>query len=43
MNKIIEEYKEKEKKLNKIRVTFNNIECFRNLFNNLNKKPINFF
>ena len=38
--KLIEEYKEKEKKLNKVRVTFTNKEYFRNLFNNLNKKPI---
>ena len=34
-----EEYKEKEKKLNKVRVTFTNKEYFR-IFNNLNKKPI---
>ena len=39
-NKLIEEYKEREKKLNKVRVTFTNKEYFRNLFNNLNKKPI---
>ena len=38
--KLIEEYKEKEKKLNKVRVTFTNKDYFRNLFNNLNKKPI---
>ena len=37
--KIIEEYKEKEKKLNKVTVTFTNKEYFR-IFNNLNKKPI---
>ena len=34
-----EEYKEKEKNLNKVRVTFTNKEYFR-IFNNLNKKPI---
>ena len=34
-----EEYKEKEKKLNKVRVTFTNKEYFR-IFNNFNKRPI---
>ena len=39
IKKMEEEYKEKEKKLNKVRVTLSNKEYFR-IFNNLNKKPI---
>jgi len=38
--KLIEEYKQREKKLNKITVTFTNKEYFRSLFANMNKKPI---
>ena len=39
-NTLIKEYKEKEKKINKVQVTFTNREYYKNLFNNLNKKPI---
>ena len=37
--KLIEEYKQKEKKLNKVTVTFTNKEYYRSLFANMNKKP----
>ena len=37
--KLMEEYKQKEKKLNKVTVTFTNKEYYRSLFANMNKKP----
>ena len=37
--KLIDEYKQKEKKLNKMTVTFANKEYYRTLFSNFNKKP----
>ena len=36
----MEEYKEREKKLNKITVTFTNKEYFRSIFASMNKKPV---
>ena len=37
--KLMEEYKQREKKLNKITVTFTNKDYFRSIFATMNKKP----
>ena len=38
--KLMEEYKQREKKLNKMTVTFTNKEYFRSIFAQMNKKPV---